>query len=174
MIILCWSGAGGARGCRGHRVEDAGRDLAGAAVRPGSRPACGACRSDPGRGAQAGAGHGDVAEILRGGDHELMRGTAGARRHRASADRAGVHHCACGQVAGSAAPAGTRRPGPRPHDGQCSPRVRLGRSPGGRRSARSGRRSGRRAPGRWHRARVRGQRGLPAAVKPPGGRMTCG
>jgi hypothetical protein len=39
----------------------------------GSRPA-----------AQAGAGHGDVAEILRGGDHELMRGTAKARRHRAA------------------------------------------------------------------------------------------
>jgi len=37
MIILCWSRAGGTRECRGHRVEDAGRGLAGATVRPGSR-----------------------------------------------------------------------------------------------------------------------------------------
>ena len=32
-------------------------------------------------GAQAGAGHGAVAEILRGGDHKLMPGPAVARRH---------------------------------------------------------------------------------------------
>ena len=37
MIILCCSRAGGTRECRGHRVEDAGRGLAGATVRPGSR-----------------------------------------------------------------------------------------------------------------------------------------
>ena len=101
----------------------------------GSRPA-----------AQAGAGHGDVAEILSGGDRELMRGTAGARRHRAAAG-AGVITAPPARWPGSAAPAGTRRPGPRPHDGQRSPQARLPRNPGSRRSARSGRRSRRRAPG---------------------------
>ena len=38
-------------------------------------------------GARAGAGHGDVGEILGGGEHELMRGTVEAGRYRAPADR---------------------------------------------------------------------------------------
>jgi hypothetical protein len=87
MIILCWSRAGGTRECRGHRVGTRGGTWRGRQAGRDRGPAAAHADRIQGGGAQAGAGHGDVAEILRGGDHELMRGTAEAGRHRVPADR---------------------------------------------------------------------------------------
>ena len=95
--------AGGGRGllpgrARHHRVMHlrwvagvAGDLLTDSEHLPGARIQAG--------GVQAGAGHGEVAEMLGRGDHELMRGTAGARWRRASADRGGVHNGASRPVA---------------------------------------------------------------------------
>jgi hypothetical protein len=101
MIILCWSCAGGARECRVTGLRTRGGTWRGR--RCGRDPGPAAAHADriQAGAAQAGAGYGGVAEILRGGDHELMRGGAGGRAAPgAAADRVGVRHCACGPVTG--------------------------------------------------------------------------